>query len=458
MRLPGPRVFASMPTIATLYHLILLLVGDPCRDTTGWLRPDAAPDGTRPSARMLSTWLSRTPDLDVELMSPSAIAALNGRNAALVGAWRDPLGDDGPTARASALELADRLDHIGARIDKGEYVTFPTPPTGEPFELVRPRMMSSQFVTRAATIHGIVEPSALRCLPLETGFYRGKIDLAFDRNQCSRLDPGDLVRVERETSDGWLYVRAGHGVGWLHTPSLSPPLTAPEARALRDGPTLVVTGDLVPAETAHGDLILLRMGRRFPLVSSDSHFHQVRLPRLEGFIDAFISTSEPVETALLPLTRRHVLDLAFSRLDDPYGWGGLGGFRDCSALLLDLMSVFGLHLGRNSSVQGQAGERVVDLEGLSPEDKRGKIREAHAQGIVFLYMSGHIMLYLGEIESRDYAISAISEYLMPCPRGGHRTVRLDRVDVTDLERGAYTERTSFLDRITRLSQFGGVSR
>jgi len=69
-------------------------------------------------------------------------------------------------------------------------------------------------------------------------------------------------------------------------------------------------------------------------------------------------------------------------------------------------------------------------------------------------MPGHIMLYLGQRDGRDYALSAISEYLLPCPDGGYRTVRLDRVAVTDLERGRGTERTAFLQRLATLAIFG----
>jgi hypothetical protein len=446
-------------SLSLLNLIIPAIVADPgtCRDTTGWLRADARPDGTPPAARGLETWLALTPDLDAPLLTPDAIDTLNTRNMATLGAWQDPLGDAGPRPTSTEAELSERLDVVSTRIASGEYVTDPPPPRGEPFDFVRARLAQSRILA-SPRLQGVVDPAPLRCLPLDAGFFRGKIDPAFDRNQCSRLDPGDLIRVERETSDGWLYVRAGHGVGWLHLPWLSPPLSPMRARALREGPTLVVTGDLVPAETTHGALVFLRTGRRLPLVAADAAHFQVLVPRLEGWEDAFVPRDEAVSVGLLPLTRRHVLTLAFARLNDPYGWGGLGGFRDCSALLLDLMSAFGLELGRNSSVQGRAGTTVRELEGLSEYDKLAAIREAHAAGIVFLYMQGHIMLYLGQFDGRDYALSAISEYLMPCPEGGHRTVRIDRVDVTDLERGRDTERTSFLTRITRLSLFGAAPR
>jgi len=65
-----------------------------------------------------------------------------------------------------------------------------------------------------------------------------------------------------------------------------------------------------------------------------------------------------------------------------------------------------------------------------------------------------ICLRATDLDGQAYAISALSEYLLPCPEGGHQTVRIDRVDVTDLARGDGTERTSFLTRISRLSVFG----
>ena len=75
--------------------------------------------------------------------------------------------------------------------------------------------------------------------------------------------------------------------------------------------------------------------------------------------------------------------------------------------------------------------------------------------MVFAYMPGHIMLYLGERHGRPFALSAISEYLRPC-RDGHEVVRLDRVVVTDFTLGAGTERSDYLSRLTSLTVFGAI--
>lgn len=458
--------------LALVPWFIASVVADPqCRDSLVWLKSDAPPHGTPAEARELETWLAQTPELDRELMTPASIDSLNERNRAVIGAWRDP--NTPPSQDTVDLELNDRLDTLGARVQTGELVTAPAIPVGESFDRVTARVANARPVDRA---HLLVEPADLRCVPSTTGLFKGRIDPDFDRNQCSRLHPGDLLRVQRETDDGWIYVRAGHGVGWLYLPTLTPPLTMAD-QALLEGPRVVMTEDLVPAMTANGELFLLRLGSSFPAVAAadtndttdagngsrstagsapQTIGAHLLVPTLEGLTDAFVLDPDTTHLAFghPPLTRRQVLSLLFARLTDPYGWGGTHGFRDCSALLLDTFAVFGVKLGRHSGVQALAGAEVIDTAAMDPESKLVAIRSAHSRGLVFLYMPGHIMVYLGDLVGRPYAISAISEYLLPCPEGGHQTVRIDRVDVTDLARGEGTERTSFLERISRLSVFG----
>ena len=156
----------------------------------------------------------------------------------------------------------------------------------------------------------------------------------------------------------------------------------------------------------------------------------------------------------MPLTRANVWRLALARLDEPYGWGGYEGGRDCSRLLLDLFSVFGLRLGRHSRAQAHAGSVVHDLTPLAEADKAAALRKAATEGLVLVYMPGHIMLHLGALDGSPYALSAISEYVRPCA-SGEQVVRLDRATISDYELGRGTKRTAFIQRLTTLAVFGG---
>ena len=109
--------------------------------------------------------------------------------------------------------------------------------------------------------------------------------------------------------------------------------------------------------------------------------------------------------------------------------------------------------GRHSGVQAKLGVHNIDVSALAPQAKRAAIREAGQRGVVLLYMKGHIMLYVGTDGPRDYAISAISEYLTPCEGGPDTTHRIDQVRVSTLALGEDTERTAFLERIATLVVF-----
>ena len=140
--------------------------------------------------------------------------------------------------------------------------------------------------------------------------------------------------------------------------------------------------------------------------------------------------------------------------DRPYGWGGYRENRDCSRLMLDLLGTFGIQMTRNSALQATMGARRVSLEGMSDGDKLETLSRLEREGLVLAYMPGHIMLYLGEDGGSHYALSSLSEYLRPCPQGGQETVRLDRVEVTTLELGRGTPRTSFVERLSTAVVFG----
>jgi len=412
----------------------------------------AVASGTTPSDHALATWLEAWSEeaLDEVLLDAEAIAGLNARNRVRPEAFQDVvLG----LPRATPLvteELEHRLNHLLARFESQRLVE------GRPgtFGAAAAIMRAADPVDE---VRVLVQPADLRCMPTREGYFTVPIDRDFDRNQCSRLHPGEVVRVSRRSADGaWLYVHTGYAVGWLHEPAVTPPLAPTVAARFRDeGPRLFILEDWVPLYTRTSTGTHLRLGTGLPLIGRDADgWWHVVAPTDDGLAPALLPPDAHVHVGPLPFTRRHLLTRAMALLGDEYGWGGLGGGRDCSRYVLDLMALFGIHLGRNSATQSLSGTTTRELDGLSELDKLVALRQAGASGVVLLYMPGHIMLYLGERHGVPHAISAISEYLVPCPGGGHRVHRLDKVEVTTLELGRGTERTSFLERITRLAVFG----
>jgi hypothetical protein len=110
---------------------------------------------------------------------------------------------------------------------------------------------------------------------------------------------------------------------------------------------------------------------------------------------------EPGEAEMFPVpaTAGRLADLADRMLGQPYGWGGLYEQRDCSAMTRDLFAPFGLYLPRNSSEQFRVG-KVIPLAGTSGQAKERAILGGATPMLTLLGAPGHIMLYLGQRDSK----------------------------------------------------------
>lgn len=408
---------------------------------------DRAPD-VRPEHEDPAYWLDKlTPEAaDEVLLNADERAYLRERVAALPGGWRDPLREGVSDPALIDRELSERIEYLRGRVDAGKYVEL----EAGALERAAARIDAAAVVA-APNIHFVARETQLWCVPSTEGLYTTPIDRAFDRNRCASLHPGEYVRALRRTPDGeWTYVNAGHSVGWIHAASqlLEPAVSDEAARARLDMRRIYLTADYED----------LRLGSVLPLVRPfmrrDDVPVTVLVPGLTGPTERTLPPDAPVSDHPWELTRRRIFEQAFSQLNQPYGWGGRDGYRDCSSYLLDLFALFDVRLARNSAVQAELGTRSVDLSQLDESAKRAAIRSAAQTGVVLLYMPGHIMLYLGEDGGEDYGISALSEYLVPCPGGPDTIYKLDKVAVTTLELGRGSERRAFIERINRMAVFG----
>jgi hypothetical protein len=410
------------------------------------VREARAPE-VRPEHEHAEYWLDKLPDIDhdAELLDAESRALLARRVAELQGGWRDPTLPESGDPTLVEAELSERLSWLRERVATGNYVE------GDPGALERAAArIAAAVAIETPALRFVVSETQLWCVPSREGLYTEPVDLDFDRNRCASLHPGELVLALRATPDGaWVYVDAGHSVGWVEqtpTTTLGPGLLPEAARALLDAQ---------PRVHMIGDFEQLRAGSSFPLLSRDDDSLTIAVPGIDGTVERELPLDAPVHAGALPFSRRAVFTQAFALLEQPYGWGGRDGHRDCSSYLLDVFAQFDVKLPRNSAVQAQLGTKSVDLSDMDEASKTAAIRTAARTGVVLLYMPGHIMLYLGRDGPHDYGLSALSEFLTPCPGEADVVHRLDKVAVTTLAVGRGTERRAFIERITRMAVFGG---
>ena len=405
--------------------------------------------------RTLAYWLQRSSGLDDVLLSESEIAAhdralaepqADGKSLA----WTDLTAPVNPEALKA--ELGERLGAMRERMVGGDYVD----PTGgrldaaaiAPFVVPDPLPpIEPHLVVALASIQ-------LRCGPRREGLYKLPVDRTYNRNNCSTARAQEPIRVLLRWPHGPRLVRTRHALGWIDDDApLSPtvpeslvaPLAAPPTSQLREATTLT-SEDGATAELPAGTLLSEVAGDagRFHFATTNGLHASQPVP------------PERVRAVHRPLTRRAVLEAAFSMLDTPYGWGGERGGRDCSGFVLDVLASFGLEVPRDSGRQALAGTDSIAVEpNRSERERLARIDEAARRGVVLLHFPGHIMLYLGRTESgTPMAIHAFAEYLEPCEGGGETLRTVDRVTVSDLSLGLGTTRRSFLQRITRIVVFG----
>ena len=399
-------------------------------------------------------WLAKYADQDPSrlLLTPSQIQALDAKVAELPGGWRDPLDPAVADPELISRELDERLAWLRERVAAGTYLEL------EPGALERAGRRVAEATPiegpkgEPGSLHFVVEETPLWCVPMSEGLFTEPVDREFDRNRCASLHPGEYLRALRSTQEGsWIYVDAGHSVGWIHRAEgapLSVAFTAEDLREQLEGERLVITRD-------HGEF---RAGTSYRAAKAEDPPGAkgvcAELPTATGLRRETLPPELHWSPGPLPFTRAAVFRQAFAMLEQPYGWGGHEGRRDCSRYLYDLFAQFGVRLARNSAVQAKLGTRSLDVSTLDEAHKRQTIREAAREGVVLLYMRGHIMLYLGHEGEHDYGISALSEYLVPCPGGPDTVHRLDKVALTTLELGRGSERRAFIERISRIAVFG----
>lgn len=419
------------------------------------LLPNVNPEHKQPGF-----WISRGPDPDKVILSADEIRELNRRAENL----------------AKAPGLGSRFDIVGGTVDMELIVRRMSegltkhrqrategsrvgPDASAPAEPFFDAVDAIQTTFEPATdLHVAFEMTPVRCHPSAEPLYEYAGDVDFDLFLCFNLHPGELYREVSRHPEGWTLIRSGYAFGWVRQPQLGPVVSQEQGqRMLGDPQFVVVTQDRVPVwntENRTDQRLAVDMGLRLPLLAQEvDGLVQVLAPSSTGLAPGWIDARH-LSFGYLPMTRRNVIDHAFSRHDDAFGWAGAGGDRDCSRYLMDLFALFGLHLPRNSYWQSQAGSFAVATEGMDAAARRAALDQAVGQGVAFLFMPGHIMMLLGRDGDRYYSIHQFSGYRIGCAPGRDIKMAVDRVAVTTLELGEGSSRRSFFDRFTSIVVLG----
>lgn len=297
-----------------------------------------------------------------------------------------------------------------------------------------------------------VQRANVRIFATNDFYSEGADDLLYDdfaRGECMPYEP---VAIFHESADGQWYYAALYGyAGWIEKKYVAVCDTKEEwleRQKMED--VLVVTGREIrlnenPYSNAVSGL-LLPMGTTLKLISAEeapesfdkrtSYYNYiVQVPvRLEnGKITdeyALIPISDDVHVGYLPYTRENVLNLAFKLLGDRYGWAGMYYANDCSGIVHEIFSCFGIKMPRSAKAQILIPDfKNIDVSGKSDKKKLSVLEDVPAGSLI--YFPGHIMIYLGMKEEIPYVISSVGSFCT-VESGAENPISVNSVVVNDM--------------------------
>ena len=254
----------------------------------------------------------------------------------------------------------------------------------------------------------------IRNLPTGQGLFYYAADKEFDVLQETSLDPGEPVAILHQSANGYFYyVQSYNYSGWISRFNVGLTDKRTWLQYAKPKDFLVVTDAKYVLRLGKNEL-LYQQGARINLVKEEPALYTVEVPvrqpngNLSKTRLQVPRVSKAVHKGYLPYTSNNIVRSAFKFYGMPYGWGGLKDSVDCSALVLNAYRTVGIYLPRNTDEQANtAGIRNL-LEGLDNAQRLSVIRDL--QPGACLYMDGHVVMYIGQINGAPYSIHALGSH------------------------------------------------
>ena len=321
--------------------------------------------------------------------------------------------------------------------------------------------------------NGVIDPEAeprpgiavadadVRVLPTSTPLYPSAASARGDRGllkmdalQNSALKPAEPLAIYAQSKDGlWYFIATGTVVGWVRSHKVAFVDDDFRERCELAEHRVVVRDNVRVRNEKKEVLATIKMGAVIP-AEGEALLLPVRDKQTGLTAVAKFTPERGVALPFpVPFTPRNAVRAIGQAMGEPYGWGGMNGFRDCSALTRDYFSVFGVWLPRNSGDQARTGAGMP-LRNVKVADRAGTIAENGVPFATLIHMPGHIMLYAGMHEGVPVVIHNVWGVRKNMGNGQVGRAVIGRTVATSLRAGAEIENrpksSLFIDSISAL--------
>ncbi len=219
----------------------------------------------------------------------------------------------------------------------------------------------------------------------------------FDYNQNSGIHANEPLYLSHYSlSKNWVYVFTSYASGWLHVRDIKF-ISTKHKELWEYSKHIYITSDKVALYDKDKNYFHdARIGMLLPLINESENNYYILLA--DKFTQVSISKKD-ASKGFISLNRANLNKIGNSLIGQDYGWGGLYEDRDCSSMLRDFFTPFGIWLPRNSSQQSKIG-KIFSLKGMNADAKKALIKKEAIAFETLFYKRGHIMLYLGTYKNK----------------------------------------------------------
>ena len=221
-------------------------------------------------------------------------------------------------------------------------------------------------------------------------FYNPKLQgegFPFDYNQNSHIKINTPILVSHLSKDKqWAFIQTSSFIGFISLKDISF-VNEEFINEFKTGNYFIATKDNFSLFKDEEFIENIKLGTIFPLKNNKI------LVANKQKID-YLQLNENLEKMPLQFNSDNTIKILSQLMQQPYGWGGILGNRDCSSFTQDFFKPFGKFLSRNSKSQTQNG-LYIDITDLSNQEKKDFIRKNAKPYSSLIYLKGHIMLYVG---------------------------------------------------------------
>lgn len=261
----------------------------------------------------------------------------------------------------------------------------------------------------------------------------------FDLLQNSSVAFNEPVFISHYSKDGsWVYIFTNNASGWVESDGVAV-IKQEQISFMLEKKKVFITQDRVPLyDEAHKFVTYSRIGMVLPLIKETPDDFKVLYVSKTGISEEMSIPKEVAHVGYHLLNKEEIIKIGSHMLRNTYGWGGMFEERDCSSMIRDFFTPFGIWLPRNSASQAKKGE-ILFFNGLDNSQKLALIKEKGVPFETILYKKGHVLLYIGTYEDTVMVMHNIWGIRTIDPSGKKGRVIVGKAAITTLQLGEEVE-------------------